>query len=166
MLHVELDNIFTEEDALTHIKDIFEHVETTKELYVITKGGRPVLAIIDIDRLEADQGRVTMPTPIPTTPLTTQPPVPAAAFETAPLVTSPATPEVSITPIPVAPVVVAPAPLPEAAWAAAVPPPAAVPVEPPAVPITQSPQAPVAAPTAPTLPDMPDTDLSNDSPLA
>lgn len=54
MLQVDLDNILPEEDALKRITEIFDHVEQHKEVYVITKGGRPVLAIVDIDHLEKD----------------------------------------------------------------------------------------------------------------
>ena len=100
MLQVDLDNILPEEDALQRITDIFQHVEEKKEVYVITKGGRPVLAIVDIEHLEKDMDGMTVqnsssepeapiapaepPAPAPYTPI----PVPVAE----PLASIPETP--------------------------------------------------------------------------
>src|SRR5690606_3537056 len=53
MPHVDMHNILTEEDALSKIQDIFSNVENNKESYVITRNGRPAIAIIDIETFDA-----------------------------------------------------------------------------------------------------------------
>jgi prevent-host-death family protein len=53
MLHVDLDAILPEEDAVQKIKEIFRRVEEDHITHVITQGGRPAVAIIDIDTLES-----------------------------------------------------------------------------------------------------------------
>ena len=75
MLRVELDNILTEEDALGRIKEIFAHVEEKKQVYVVTKEGKPVFAIVDIFTLEHDLNGVDV---------TTTPKVEAEPEETVP----------------------------------------------------------------------------------
>ena len=73
MLHVDLHNILTEEDALQKISDIFNQVEQQKETFVVTKNGRPVFAIVDIETLEKAEA-----TPIvETTPVVEAPVIPA-----------------------------------------------------------------------------------------
>lgn len=77
MLHVDLDKILTEEDAVGKITDIFNRVENEKETYIITKDGRPAVAIISIDQLEQQQGGVTMEENKPENPAPTEaPPTP------------------------------------------------------------------------------------------
>ena len=51
MLQVELDHILPENDAYTRIREIIQHVEEEKEVYVITKDGRPAVAIISAEQL-------------------------------------------------------------------------------------------------------------------
>lgn len=57
MIHADLDKILPEEDALEQITTIFNEVEKLRELYVITKSGRPAAAIINIDYLEELTGQ-------------------------------------------------------------------------------------------------------------
>lgn len=57
MIHADLDKILPEPDALEQITQIFHEVENYKELYVITKGGRPALAVINVDYLEELTGK-------------------------------------------------------------------------------------------------------------
>lgn len=73
MLQVELDNILTEEDALGKIQDIFHKVEDENQTYIITKSGRPAVAIISVEKLEQHEGKLIMP------PADTPSPIPAQA---------------------------------------------------------------------------------------
>ncbi|MCC2631594.1 MAG: hypothetical protein K0S20_293 [Patescibacteria group bacterium] len=77
MLQVDLNNILSEEDALTRIKEVFDHVENQKEIYVVTKNDRPVLAIVDIDHLENGMNGMTMESSTPAPSPQTAPPAPA-----------------------------------------------------------------------------------------
>lgn len=52
MIHADLDKILPEADALEKITSIIEEVETNQELFIITKSGRPAVAVINIDYLE------------------------------------------------------------------------------------------------------------------
>lgn len=85
MPHIDLHNILTEEDALQKIGDIFEEVETKKEPYVITKGGRPVLAIIDVELFsKIDDNALNQTndnTPTHTEPVAETPPTPIVQEE-------------------------------------------------------------------------------------
>lgn len=191
MLHVELDSILTEEDALGQIKHIFERVENEQVTYVITRNGRPALAIVDITTLEQGTAVAVAPAPQPQE----EPFVPLAAEEPLP----PSQPSVFPNPAPISPVIPEEAPQPTFAPAEPLPPlpdfdstalsspavPAADPVMPPlpgvgTVPPPPAPE-PVAsaypepaaspmpsAPQFPQVPSMPepDTDLNNSSPLA
>lgn len=69
MLHVDLDKILTEEDAVSKIKEVFDHVEHNHEIYVVTNNGRPAVAVISIDDLEQHMGEkldaTGMSTPLP-----------------------------------------------------------------------------------------------------
>lgn len=94
MLHVDLDKILTEEDAVGKITDIFNRVENEKETYIITKNGRPAVAIISIDQLEQQQGSVTMEENKPES----ENPAPASTPTTAP--TPNLAPAVSLPPPP------------------------------------------------------------------
>jgi hypothetical protein len=73
MLHVELNHILTEDDALGRIKDIFTVVENDRELYVVTKNGAPIFAIVDIESLTQDLPSLNV------TATPTQAPVPTVA---------------------------------------------------------------------------------------
>lgn len=57
MIHADLDKILPEEDALEQITTIFNEVEKLRELYIITKNGRPAVAVINIDYLEELTGQ-------------------------------------------------------------------------------------------------------------
>jgi len=52
MLHVALEHILTEEDAMSKINSIIEEVENQNETYVITKNGRPAVAIVNVTKLD------------------------------------------------------------------------------------------------------------------
>lgn len=161
MLRVELDNILTEEDALGRIKEIFSHVEDKKQVYVVTKNGKPVFAIVDIFTLEHDLDGVSIESTPAEEPLPSRPPhiiePPAPISE--PIPTTPVAPETDILP-PVSPIEktddLPSMPMDNAndSFATALPP---LPGDLPPVP----------KPTpAPLLPTPPPIDSSNASPLA
>jgi hypothetical protein len=66
MLQVELDHILPEDAAFAKMREIINHVEQEKEVYVITKDGRPMVAIVNVDQLattpEVQQATATQPT--------------------------------------------------------------------------------------------------------
>lgn len=159
MLQVDLTHILTEEDAVSRIQEIFAHVEQQKETYLILKDGRPMVAIVDVSKLEEQTSEAASPQSMP-----------------APQQTAPAT---SVTPVPApfqAPVNPAPAPVPTPST-----PPLAQAEQPEIMTDVREtgPSAPIAPFSAPTpqvsdlpplngsldLPDMPE-DPSNTSPLA
>ena len=91
MLRVELDNILTEEDALGRIKEIFAHVEEKKQVYVVTKEGKPVFAIVDI--FTPSVPRIIEPPAAEPEPMPTEEPLPSStpAEDGLPPLDSPAT---------------------------------------------------------------------------
>ncbi|MEI6478433.1 MAG: hypothetical protein WCO52_05610 [bacterium] len=169
MLHIDLNNILSEEDALQKISDIFTKVENEKVTYVLTKSGRPVLAIVDIDQLEqnfktvgidAPAAPVEMPAVQPTMPSLTA--SPSASMPTMSESTSPAAASAIISPTMAAPAPVAP-PVPMAA-----PDPMAAPANPINAPWAEElpdETAPVAAPVvAPVAPAAPPVDPAAPAP--
>ena len=77
MLQVDLDHILPESDAFTRIREIIDHVEQEKEVYVLTKDGRPVVAIVNVDMLEKSEEEmpvVQMATLNPSMPFSTAAP--------------------------------------------------------------------------------------------
>lgn len=61
MVHVDLNKILSDEDAVGQIKDLINEVEAQKELYVLTKAGKPAAAIINIEYLEELTGSEVAP---------------------------------------------------------------------------------------------------------
>lgn len=136
MLQVDLDHILPESDAFERIREIIAHVEQEKEVYVLTKDGRPVVAIVNVDLLQ------TLPDSAPTSQVGALDSLfnlaPAAAVES---------PMPSFIP---APSVIVPEPISApAAWPTAAP--LSAPVLPPLPPTSALP--PLPSPTA--LPDFP-----------
>ena len=160
MLHVDLDKILTEDDAISRIKEIFTHVEEQKEIYVVTHNGRPTVAVVSVDELEKSMGSMSMeptmetPQPMEDKPMFSMPETtPAPAPEHAP---EPATDEA-----PALPPMGDPEPsMPTLDHAP-------TPDLPPLSGTDSLGSTPPAAPVvpAPDLPDMP-VDPSNSSPLA
>lgn len=166
MLQVDLQNILTEEDALQKIQDIFTHVENEKETYVVTKDGKPVLAIVDVATLERIPDDALTPAPV--------------AASVAPPISEPAMPEFGLPPLDVPeppvdtpPIIPTLPPAEPAAEISADPAPTGFsPLPPLETPVAEAPVAPAApvTPVAPQnneddLPDMPE-DPTNSSPLA
>lgn len=194
MLHVELENILPEEEAVTKIRELLELVDTQKQIVVVNRAGRAAVALIDIKQLEDLTGHsVGTPSSQPSMsvapgaeavqpdlsfPAMSMPPMPAPEPMTPPApapIPMPGTPVPPITPPEIMdmPDIAAPstmsvtdAPMPSA------PAPAPAPATPPpdlSAPV--SPAAPVTpAPIAPPriaedLPEMPE-DPTNSSPLS
>ena len=156
MLHVDLDHILQEEEALNRIQDILNQVERSGEIYLLTKNGSPAVALMSIDQLEQ-----LMPSQsTPAQPVAPAPEFAAAMPDYAAIPAMP-TPE----PAPIAPSFNfgAPAPLTEAP-AAAVAAPVAEPTAPEPTPAPNQNIPPISGSL--NLPDMPQDDLSNSSPLA
>jgi|GEM_PF-3519164 len=66
MLHVELENILGEDDAVRRARELIDLVDKTKQLVVVTRQNRPAVAMIDIDQLEKLTGRTVTPVaPLP-----------------------------------------------------------------------------------------------------
>jgi hypothetical protein len=67
MLHVELENILTEDELAGKLATVLARADAEKQIYVITRGGKPSLAIIDLPQLENLSGRdvrVAAPKPL------------------------------------------------------------------------------------------------------
>lgn len=110
MIHVELDRIYSEDDAVRQIRDIIDSVDRSKEPVVVTRSNKPRVVIIDIEHIEELTGKKV-------TPITPMAQVMAPAPDAEPLPT-PAEPMVampepasslagSLSPAPVAPSVAA-----------------------------------------------------------
>ena len=183
MLHVEIENILSEEDAVAKARDLIDRVDVEKLLVVITRQNRPAVAMIDVPTLEALTGKTVTPVAPSSTvldhlksldetpPVDEAPPVIEPMVATEPIL--PDMPETYVTPTynaepatqPVYEPVIVPVVEP-------VQQPQELPAEPVfAEPLPQMPQAPaylpqqVATPVADALPDMPE-DPTNGSPLA
>jgi prevent-host-death family protein len=61
MIHVELTNIITNHEAIRRGAKLFEEVEHTKEVMVVTINNKPAVALIDIAQLEALTGKSVTP---------------------------------------------------------------------------------------------------------
>lgn len=188
-MQVDLENILTEEDAMGKMQDIFHQVENNGETFVITKDGRPAVAIIDIAKLNQAENQGSVEAEVKAEPeapvmaekeesvvptLNFNPPaMESTAFPTPPAIEMPTMPATPVAPeMPTAPVS---SDLPPMATAEAVevaPATLEVPAAPAAPEMPAAPVAPVAASNLPpisgslNLPDMPQTDPSNGSPLA
>lgn len=164
-LKVSLENIIPLTEARDHFSQIVNEVQKDK-LYVLTKGGKPAIALVDVKYLEAITGgnvntshveqeiqknpakvgrpemikHETNPTPTPTPPPTS---VPTPTPISAPKPFTPSTPPPPPTPKPQPPITQAsptPPPLPST------PPP---PQTPPHIPVPITPPAPSVPPTPP-----------------
>lgn len=104
MLQVELDHILPENDAYGRIREIIQHVEEEKEVYVITKDGRPAVAIISADQLVESKD---MPEPAKAE----LPPLGLGGFALPASATQPvAIPPAAAVPLPTLPPIAVPAP--------------------------------------------------------
>lgn len=187
MLHVELENILGEDDAVRKARELIDLVDTTKAIVVVTRQNRPAVALIDVEQLENLTGR----TVTPVAPLTSAPTevVRAPMSESVPVAAAPLVDPVMPNPAPeMAPALPELPDLPdmpaEQPVAAATPtlPAAPNPVAPldgmPAAPVTPPPFPPMPAmpaapsapgdalPTMPSVEPLPPEDLSSSSPLA
>lgn len=146
MLQVELDHILPESDAYSRIREIIENVEQEKEVYVVTKEGRPVVAIVNVDLLDSVQDIAATPQTAPLDSLFGLATAPAAE----------ATPTFTEVPPTVLPPL--PEPIAEATPATVAAPAFAPPVTPEYIPApmaeaqTYTPAPMAAAPTYPTAP--------------
>ena len=59
MLHVELDNILTEEEATSQITSLLQRADEEKSLFVVTRNGKPSVAILKLEQLEDLSGHTT-----------------------------------------------------------------------------------------------------------
>ncbi len=68
MLHVELDNILTEDQITTQIHDVLQRADENKELFVVTRAGHPAVAVLNLQMLEDLSGRTVHSEGVPLTP--------------------------------------------------------------------------------------------------
>ncbi len=61
MIHVELDHIYSEDDAVRQIREIIDSVDRSKEPVVITRSNKPRVVVIDIEHIEELTGKKVTP---------------------------------------------------------------------------------------------------------
>lgn len=77
MLHVPIDKIVPLTTARDTLSKIIADVESGTPLYVLTKNGKPSVAVLSINELQNQVGQVDLASTTPTTPPTqTAPPTP------------------------------------------------------------------------------------------
>lgn len=115
MIPIDLENIFTEDDAVAKAKELFEKVDTKKEVVLVTRSGKPAVALVNVAHLEELSGRSLSPQSTPNensaAPAPSSPLVPPAqpVVEPSPLQDMPDLPPVT-PPSTTPPVTSAPAP--------------------------------------------------------
>ncbi len=131
MLHVELDNILTHDELASKAEEVLRKADENNQILVITRNGRPAVAVLKLEQLEELSGRQVS---------TNQPPVELPHMN-ANAVATPPPPAAPMPPLPDQPMatVFTPAPMPGEA-----------PV------VSDMPTAPLLADAESGLPDMPD----------
>jgi hypothetical protein len=147
MLNVDLDNIITQDELASRADEILRKADEEKKIVVVTRGGRPAVAILKIEELEALSGRSVTPNlPTGSTPSESGTPAWSSAPAALPSMEAPA--PAAEAPLPAMGMPVSPLeePLPGVATETVVP---------PVAPIAEmtAPVSPMANPTG--LPDMP-----------
>jgi prevent-host-death family protein len=61
MIHVEIENIYAEEDAIRQIREIFDRVDRDGEVVVVTRNNHPRIVVIDLEHVESMTGRSVTP---------------------------------------------------------------------------------------------------------
>jgi prevent-host-death family protein len=93
MLHVDLDNILTHDELATKAEEVLRKADDEKKIVVITRNGRPAVAVLQLEMLEELSGKTvsSVQPPVvvpPLEPPMSTPPAPPAE----PVVTPPSEP--------------------------------------------------------------------------
>jgi PHD/YefM family antitoxin component YafN of YafNO toxin-antitoxin module len=69
MLHVDLDNILTNDELASRVDAVLQEADEQNAIFVVTRNGRPAVAILKLEELEKLSGReVSAQTPATTLP--------------------------------------------------------------------------------------------------
>jgi hypothetical protein len=66
MLHVDLDNILTQDELSHRADEVLKKADEEDKILVVTRGGRPAVAILKLEQLEKLSGREVAPASPPT----------------------------------------------------------------------------------------------------
>jgi prevent-host-death family protein len=170
MLHVELENILSEDDAVRKARELIDRVDQTKQLVVITRQSKPAVVMIAIDQIEQLTGRAVTPVaPLASSHASAEPTLPNPVIATPAHLDTPPHQEAPATPVPTLPLMpeesglplmntppfgVTPSPTMPAAPSLA-PLPSSVPMDTPEAPATPPPAEPAAPTTEPDMPTAP-----------
>lgn len=61
MLHVDLDNILTHDELAPKAEEVLRKVDEENKIMVITRNGRPAVAMLKLEELENLSGRTVVP---------------------------------------------------------------------------------------------------------
>jgi hypothetical protein len=61
MLHVDLDNILTHDELASRVDAVLKEADEENAIFVITRNGRPAVAILKLEELEQLSGRSVSP---------------------------------------------------------------------------------------------------------
>jgi prevent-host-death family protein len=57
MLHVDLDNILTHDELASKAEEVLRKADEERQIVVITRNGRPAVAVLKLEQLEELSGR-------------------------------------------------------------------------------------------------------------
>lgn len=57
MLHVDLDNILTNDELASRADEVLKKADEDRQIIVITRNGRPAVALLKLEQLEELSGR-------------------------------------------------------------------------------------------------------------